>query len=90
MPPTSQTTKEKKSYTISTESVKFLEAHRLKLQSQSVSAALEEILQSARRQQEQELINRALTNFYDSVPDEEREEESQWGHLGLQDLVEKS
>ena len=84
---TTLTPKEKKSYTLSSESVKFLEAQREKLQTQSVSAALEEILQAVRRQEAQAAIDDAITKYYDSLTDEEVEEDRQWGQLGLQHFM---
>lgn len=63
--------KAKKSYTLSPESVDFLETLRRKRRARSVSFVLEEILQSVRREAEMATINQSVTAYYDSLSDEE-------------------
>ena len=79
--------KAKKSYTLSPESVDFLEKLRKKHRARSISFVLEEILQAARREAELAKINQAVTAYYDSLSDEEVEELSQWGEFGLRQLL---
>jgi hypothetical protein len=79
--------KAKKSYTLSPESVDFLEAQRRKRRASSISAVLEEILQAARREAEMATINQSVTAYYDSLSDEEAEELSEWGKFGLRQLL---
>jgi hypothetical protein len=50
--------KAKKSYTLSSESVAFLEALRKKRRARSISAILEEILQGVRRERERASVGR--------------------------------
>jgi len=79
--------KAKKSYTLSTESVDFLEAQRKKRRARSISFVLEEILQAARREAELAKINQSVTDYYDSLSDEEMEELAEWGRFGLSQLL---
>jgi hypothetical protein len=53
--------KAKKSYTLSPESVDFLEALRRKRRARSISFVLEEILQAARREAELATIDQSVT-----------------------------
>jgi len=77
----------KKSYTLSPESVDFLEAPRKKRRARSISFVLEEILQAARREAELAKINQSVTDYYASLSDEEAEELSEWGKFGLRQLL---
>jgi methylthioribose-1-phosphate isomerase len=79
--------KAKKSYTLSPESVDFLETLRKKRRARSISFVLEEILQAARREAELAKINQSVTAYYDSLSDEEMEELRQWGEFGLRQLL---
>jgi hypothetical protein len=78
--------KDKKSFTISRQSVEFLELMRRKRKARAVSAVLEEILQAARREQERQDANLAVTAFYDSLSDDEVKEEAAWGQFALDQL----
>jgi hypothetical protein len=73
--------KAKKSFTLSIESVSFLEEMRKKNSAESVSAILEEILQSVRREEKRATLDRELTEYYDSLSDEEVAEQRQWGEF---------
>jgi len=75
--------KAKKSYTLSPESVDFLETLRKKRRARSISFVLEEILQAARREAELAKINQSVTAYYDSLSDEEVKELSEWGDFAL-------
>jgi len=79
--------KAKKSYTLSPESVDFLETLRKKRRARSISFVLEEILQAARREAEMAKINQSVSDYYDSLSDEEMEELRQWGEFGLSQLL---
>jgi len=75
--------KEKKSYTLSPESVAFLETMRKKRHAGSISAILEEILQSVRRAQERASIERAVVDYYSKLSSEEAAEQVMWGEFAL-------
>lgn len=78
--------KTRKSYTLSPESVAFLETlskrHRV-----SISSVLEEILQSVRRQQERGSIEKSVSAYYSSLFDKEVHEQAQWGELAAEALI---
>ncbi len=76
----------KKSYTISPESVAFLETLQRQRET-SMSAVLEEILQAARREREREADEDAISAFYSSITDEERAEEVEWGNFALGEFL---
>ena len=78
--------KAKKSFTLSVESVAFLEEMRKRSSAQSASAILEEILQTVRREKKRASIERALTDYYDSLSDAEVEEEKRWGKFARRAL----
>jgi hypothetical protein len=78
--------KAKKSYTLSPESVEFLEALRRKRSAPSVSAVLEEILQEVRRKQAKAKVEAAVWGYYDSLSEDEIEEQTAWGRFGLQEF----
>ena len=71
--------KAKKSYTLSPESVEFLEATRKKRHAASTSAILDEILQNVRRENERATIERAVADYYASLSDKQVAEQTEWG-----------
>ena len=63
--------KAKKSYTLSPEAVEFLETLRKRRNAHSASSILEEILQAARREHAQAVIERAVSDYYTSLSPQE-------------------
>lgn len=78
--------KAKKSYTLSPESVAFLETLRKKRHAASISAILEDILQGVRREQERASVERAVADYYGSLSSEEAAEQAQWGAFALREF----
>jgi len=78
--------KAKKSFTLSPETVAFLERMRTKRKAESVSSILEEILQAVRRQHERASVERAVKGHYDSLSKEEAAEQSEWGEFALREF----
>ncbi len=78
--------KAKKSYTLSSESVAFLEALRKKRHAASASSILEEILQAVRRQQERTAVEKAVADYYGRISDAEAEEQVEWGEFALREF----
>ena len=76
----------KKSYTLSPESVAFLEALRKKQRAASISAILEEILQTARREHDRAAVDRAVADYYGSLSTDEVAEQAEWGELALREF----
>jgi len=81
--PKSLARKAKKSYTLSAESVAFLDAMRKRRRAPSVSAVLEEILQMARREQRKAALDRAVSDYYTSLSEAESREQKNWGSFAL-------
>lgn len=73
--------KAKKSYTLSPASVAFLEALRKKKGAASASSVLEDILQTARRAQAKNNLERAIADYYDSLPADTLTEQALWGEF---------
>ena len=78
--------KTKKSYTLSLESAAFLETIKKQRRAASVSAALEELLQSARREHQRAAIGQAVADYYSSLSDREFREQAQWGEFALREF----
>ena len=78
--------KAKKSYTLSLESVEFLESLRKKRRAPSISAVLDEILQHIRCDQERLTVERQLAQYYDSLSDEEMKEDVKWGEFAMREF----
>jgi len=73
--------KAKKSYTLSAESVTFLETLRKKRHAASASSVLDEILQALRKQARRASIDEAVTRYFSSLSAREEAEQQQWGEL---------
>jgi len=71
--------KAKKTFILSRESVKFLEAEKQKRGRESASSVLEEIIHECRRRQDARSSEAAISAYYDSLTEEEREESRRWG-----------
>src|SRR5262249_11620937 len=84
------TLKAKKSYTLSEQSVAFLETMRKRRRARSTSAVLEGILQSVRRNQKIQLLDQATEEYYSSLTDSERKEEAAWGAFALDEFVQQN
>ncbi len=78
--------KAKKSYTLSPESVAFLEAMRKKQRAASVSAVLDEILRGVRREHELASIERAVADYYGSLSTEDAADQVEWGEFALHEF----
>ena len=78
--------KAKRSYTLSPESVAFLEAMRKKQRAASISAILDGILQTLRREHELASIERAVAASYGSLSTEEVTDQVEWGEFALHEF----
>ncbi len=80
------TSRAKKSYTLSPETVAFLEAVKDRRGADSVSAVLEEILQAARREYERASVERAVSDYYSGLSRKESKEQAEWGEFAFTQL----
>ena len=76
--------KAKKSFTLSIESVVFLEQMRKKNRAESVSAILEDILQKLRKREKLSAIERETAQYYDSLSDAQVAEQKRWAQFALE------
>ena len=76
--------KTKKSYTLSPESVQFLETVRKRRHASSVSSILEEILQAVRREHGKAVLDRAVSDY--SLSGQEAEEQADWGDFAIREF----
>lgn len=73
--------KQRRSFTLSKESISFLERERRQARIASVSAFLDQLIQQCRRQKEQQRIEASITRYYDSLSPEEVDEEKDWAEF---------
>jgi Tfp pilus assembly protein PilO len=79
MPKSSPAHKEKKTFSLSRQSVMFLEALRKERRSRSMSSVLEDLIRQQQQAKEMERISASVTRYYDSLTSEEIAEDSAWG-----------
>ncbi len=75
--------KTRKSYTLSPESVEFLENLRKQRRSPSVSSILDEILLGIRREQAKAAVETAIARYYGSLSDKEISEQAGWSDFAM-------
>jgi len=73
--------KEKKTYTLSRDSIGYLEETVRKQRRRSVSQVLDELIQERKLQAERAQIEAAIGAYYDSLSDAQREENRAWGEF---------
>lgn len=78
--------KAKKSFTLSLDSVAFLETMREQRRAESVSAILDEIIQAVRREHERRSLELAVANYYGSLSTEEVAEQADWGAFAFDEF----
>jgi hypothetical protein len=79
MPKSSTVRKEKKTFSLSRQSLRFLEALRKERRSRSVSSVLEEIIRQQRQVKEMNSISASVSSYYDSLTDQQMEQDRAWG-----------
>jgi hypothetical protein len=81
MPSLKKPRKEKKTFSLSRESILYLESVRKQRKRNSISSVLEELIRQEQSAREMERISASVTSYYDSITDEEREENRAWGQF---------
>jgi hypothetical protein len=71
----------KRSFTITPESAEFLREARAERNAASDSETLDMLLRELREKRQLAAIDAAYTEYYDSVSDEQLEEESEWAKM---------
>jgi len=86
MPRSNTVRKEKKTFSLSRESVSYLESLRKQKKRHSTSSVLEDLIRQQRQASEMERISAAVTRYYDSLSDQEQAEDRAWGEFALSQL----
>ena len=79
--------KRRRTFTLSPASLAYLEQQARERQLDSQSAFLDELLQEKSMEQRRAALEANVTAYYDSLSDEEVEEQRAWGELAQQSLV---
>jgi len=79
MPKSNDVRKEKKTFSLSRQSLMFLEALRKERRSRSLSSVLDEMIRQQEQAKEMERISASVTRYYDSLTAEEIAEDRAWG-----------
>jgi len=79
--------KQRRTFTLSPESLAYLDQQARKRRLNSQSAVLDELLLEKTREQRRAELEANITAYYDSLSDEEVEEQRAWGELAEQTLV---
>jgi hypothetical protein len=81
MPPKIAAPKAKKTFSLSRESVRYLESLRNEKRAESVSSVLEELIRQQREAKEMERVSASISSYYDSLSDEEVSRDKAWGEF---------
>ena len=73
--------KERRSFTLSHESVTYLEVEKRQRRAASVSAVLDDILRAKQRESEREKLNASVSAYYDALPEAQLVEDEKWGEF---------
>lgn len=73
--------KAKRTFSLSRQTVAFLESERKAKQWKSLSAVLEEIVRRRQEEKEMERISAAFTRYYDCLTPAEIAEDREWGEF---------
>lgn len=69
----------RKTYTLSSEAVAVIEQERKDRRAQSASSALEALLKDRARQRQMAKAAASISNYYDSLSEDEMKEDRLWG-----------
>lgn len=83
----SPTSKAKKTFTLSRQAVSYL-AETQRSTHKPVSQIVEELILDKKLQAEQERLAAAVTSYYDSLSEEQEQEERAWGHFAESEMAE--
>jgi len=86
MPPASGARKARKTFSLSRETVKYLESLCRESKKDSMSSVLEDLIRQQQQTKEVERISTATTRYYDSLTDEESAEDRAWGDFAATQL----
>jgi hypothetical protein len=81
MPKSSAARKEKRTFSLSRQSVMFLEAVRKERRSRSISSVLEDIIRQQQQMREMKSISASVSSYYDSLTEPQLREDRAWGRF---------
>jgi len=81
MPRTAPSRKARKTFSLSRETVKYLEALRKERKKDSMSAVLEDVVRQLQQTKELERISASVSHYYDNLSDEQMAEDRAWGEF---------
>ena len=81
MPKTRNARKARKTFSLSRETVLYLESLRKERKKDSMSSVLEDVIRQLQQAKETERISASVTRYYDSLTDEEIAEDRAWGEF---------
>jgi hypothetical protein len=73
--------KARKTYTLDSELVDYLEIVRQERNADSASSALEQILRESRRRRQMQQLNSSISDYYDALPSADRKADESWGEF---------
>jgi hypothetical protein len=85
--------KERRSFTLSKESIAFLAelcATGNGSKTRSASAALDGILRSVAKERKRKAVEQAITTYYSGLPEQARQEDREWGEFSLAQFSEST
>ena len=89
MPRSQSSRKARKTFSLSRESVKYLESLRKETKKASMSAVLEDVIRRQQEAKEMDLISASVTRHYDSLNAEEIAEDRAWGEFAAAQFPDK-
>ncbi|MFZ0801919.1 MAG: hypothetical protein WBQ09_17215 [Terriglobales bacterium] len=81
MPRTSISRKARKTFSLSRETVKYLENLRKERKKDSMSAVLEDVVRQLQQAKELERISASVSHYYDTLTDAQMAEDHAWGEF---------
>jgi len=81
--------KQRRTFTLSRQAIRYLEAARREARNPSTSAVLEQIIREQQRLRERRKFEAAITHYYDTLTAAEREDSRLWGEFSEQQIADK-
>ena len=89
MAPAGHATKEKRTFSLSSDVVEYLETGRVETNASSLSAFLESLVRDFQARVEMEKMEAATLAYYDSLGSAEMDEQTEWGRVGAGTLAQQ-
>jgi hypothetical protein len=80
--PRSSQPKQKRTFSLSAESLKYLEEVRKRKKAPSTSSVLDEMIREQKQMAGRRKLGDEITAYYDSLSDDDRQDNHAWGEFG--------